>query len=86
MPKRPSDLPQSQVTPLPKLEKRTRRRFSAEYKLKIIAEADACRRGQLGALLRREKLYSSQLAQWRRELAKAVRPDLARAAPARRRR
>src|SRR5690606_34121955 len=38
------------------------------YKLKILAEADACNHGQLGALLRREKLYSAQLQIWRREL------------------
>jgi transposase len=44
-----------------------RRRFSAEYKLKILQEADACsRRGELGALLRREGLYSSHLVNWRR--------------------
>lgn len=44
-----------------------RRRFSAEYKLKVLQEADACsRRGDLGALLRREGLYSSHLVTWRR--------------------
>lgn len=44
-----------------------RRRFSAEYKLKLLREADACsRRGDLGALLRREGLYSSHLVTWRR--------------------
>jgi transposase-like protein len=59
----------NQVTPDPALEKRTRRRFSAEYKLRIIAEADRCPHGEIGELLRREKLYSSQLQQWRRELA-----------------
>lgn len=60
--------PQTQVSPAPELEKRTRRRFSTEYKLRIIAEADACQHGELGALLRREGLYSNQLQQWRREL------------------
>ena len=46
--------------------KATRRRFSAEYKLKILREAEACTRlGELGALLRREGLYSSNLATWR---------------------
>ena len=68
MPKPSSDLPEGQVKPAPELEKRTRRVFSAEYKLRIIAEADACQHGELGALLRREKLYSNQLQQWRREL------------------
>ena len=69
MPKPPSDVPNSQVTPPPELEKRTRRRFSTAEKLRILDEADACARGELGALLRREKLYSSQLQQWRRERA-----------------
>lgn len=47
----------------------TRRRFSIAYKRQIVAEAEACQHGQLGALLRREGIYSSYLAQWRRELA-----------------
>ena len=45
----------------------TRRIFTAEYKRRILAEADACRRGQVGALLRREGLYYSHLAKWRGE-------------------
>jgi transposase-like protein len=45
----------------------TRRTFSAEYKRRILAEADGCRRGQVGALLRREGLYYSHLAKWRGE-------------------
>jgi transposase-like protein len=56
-------------------ERAKRRRFTAEYKLRILREADACKGdGDVGALLRREGLYSSQLAAWRRqrdELAKA---------------
>ena len=49
-------------------EKRPRRKFTAKYKLRILAEADACTQvGQLGALLRREGLYSSYLATWRRQ-------------------
>jgi transposase len=44
-----------------------RRRFSAEYKLRIVREAEACTRpGEIGALLRREGLYSSLLTEWRR--------------------
>ena len=44
----------------------TRRGFTAEYKLRIIAEADACRApGEVGALLRREGIYSSHLSSWR---------------------
>jgi transposase len=49
-------------------EKAKRRRFSAEYKLAILREADACTEpGQIGALLRRERLYSSHLVDWRRQ-------------------
>lgn len=44
-----------------------RRRFSAEYKLRILQEADRCASGDLGALLRREGLYSSHLSTWRRQ-------------------
>jgi transposase len=46
-----------------------RRTFNAEYKLGILAEADAAaaQPGAIGALLRRESLYSSHLATWRRE-------------------
>ena len=48
------------------LAKATRRRFAAEYKLKILREAEACTQpGELGALLRREGLYSSNLTTWR---------------------
>ena len=44
----------------------TRRRFDAPYKLRILVEADRCTQPwQLGALLRREGLYSSLLATWR---------------------
>lgn len=68
MPKSISKSHDTQITPDPALEKRTRRRFNAEYKLRIIAEADNCKYGELGSLLRREKLYSSQLTDWRREL------------------
>lgn len=50
-------------------EKAQRRRFSAEYKLKILEEADACRDkpGEVGKLLRREGLYSSHLVDWRKQ-------------------
>lgn len=49
------------------VERPTRRRFSAQYKLRIVREADACTRpGEIGALLRREGLYSSLLTEWRR--------------------
>ena len=46
--------------------KPTRRRFTLEYKRKLVREADGCRTpGAVGALLRREGLYSSHLAVWR---------------------
>ena len=49
-------------------EKPVRRRFTAEYKLRILCEADRCTEpGQLGALLRREGLYSSHLTTWRQQ-------------------
>jgi len=81
MPKPPSELPESQVTPEPALEKRTRRQFTPDYKLRIIAEADACQYGELGAMLRREKLYSNQLSAWRREYARHGIEGLSKSAP-----
>lgn len=48
-------------------EKPKRRRFTAEYKLLVLEEADACQeQGEIAALLRREGLYSSHLTDWRR--------------------
>jgi transposase-like protein len=46
-----------------------RRNFTASYKLWVLAEADKCRQqpGQIGALLRREGLYSSHLTTWQRQ-------------------
>lgn len=49
------------------LAKPERRRFTVEYKKRILREADKCTRpGEIGALLRREGLYSSSLTHWRR--------------------
>ena len=49
-------------------ERAARRRFTAEYKLRMLRQADACTGiGELGALLRREGLYSSHLTTWRRQ-------------------
>ena len=49
------------------LAKAERRRFTVEYKKRVLQEADGCTRpGELGALLRREGLYSSTLSYWRR--------------------
>jgi transposase-like protein len=49
-------------------QKQLRRKFTAQYKLRILEEADGCTEpGQIGALLRREGLYSSNLTTWRRQ-------------------
>ncbi len=54
--------------PDPELKQPKRRRFDAEFKLAILKEADACKKqGEVGALLRREGLYSSHLSSWRRQ-------------------
>jgi transposase-like protein len=54
-------------------EKPERRRFLLEYKLRILQEADRCTAaGQLGALLRREGLYSSLLSSWREQRRKGT--------------
>lgn len=59
----PTSRPDPEVAAKP-----VRRRFTAEYKLQVLREADACEEsGQLGALLRREGLYSSHLTDWRRQ-------------------
>ncbi|WP_143169455.1 transposase [Vibrio quintilis] len=70
-----------QVNPSPELEKKTRRVFTTEYKLSIIQQADACQHGEIGALLRREKLYSNQLSQWRKEFAENGIKGLEKSAP-----
>ena len=57
------------LTPDPEVPAKVeRRQFTAEYRRGILREADACKKpGALGALLRREGLYSSHLANWRRQ-------------------
>ncbi len=55
-----------------------RRRFSAEFKARIVEEADACTEaGEVTALLRREGLYSSHLAHWRRQYRRGAAAGLA---------
>lgn len=50
------------------VERPKRRRYSAEYKLRVLREAEACTRpGEVGALLRREGLYTSHLTYWRKQ-------------------
>lgn len=59
----PDVLPDTQVVPCVQ-----RRRFTASYKRRILQEADGCvQPGQIGALLRREGLYFSNLSTWRRQ-------------------
>jgi len=56
-------------------EKTVRRKFTAAYKLRILKEAERCTKpGQVGALLRREGLYSSSLTSWRRQAARGLVP------------
>jgi transposase-like protein len=70
---RETKTPPTEVQP-----KATRRRFSAEYKRSILREADACTKpGELGALLRREGLYSSHLSTWRAQRELGERQGLA---------
>lgn len=58
--------PETEVT-----EKAKRRRYTAEFKARILREAEACTKpGELGALLRREGLYSSHLTSWRAQAAR----------------
>ena len=63
--KRPSEQVESGVT---------RRKFSPEYKLKILQEIDASKdeRGSVGKILRREGLFASQVASWRRTLEEVI--------------
>jgi transposase-like protein len=70
IPERSGGIPSRGAEPEPEvLERPRRRRFTAEYKARIVREADACgEAGAIGALLRREGLYSSHLAEWRKRL------------------
>src|ERR1017187_674892 len=62
-------------------DKPRRRTFSAEYKMAMVAEYDACvGDGDKGALLRREGLYSSHIVEWRRARDNAARSGLGRPA------
>jgi transposase-like protein len=50
----------------PRADRPKRRTFTAEYKAQILAEYDAADRGERGAILRRERLYSSHIVEWRK--------------------
>ena len=59
----PSGVPDPELAERPR-----RRRFGAGYKLGVLREAEACtRKGEIGAMLRREGLYSSHLTAWRKQ-------------------
>jgi len=61
--RRAASIPDPEVPAYPK-----RRRFSAAYKVRVVEEAEGCTEpGAIGALLRREGLYSSQLSKWRQQ-------------------
>jgi len=65
-----------QIVPDPEVpEKTVRRKFTAAYKLRILKEAESCTKlGEIGALLRREGLYSSSLTLWRRQVKEGLIP------------
>ena len=65
----PEGVPRRGEVPDPELvEQAERRSFTAEYKARMLAEADACTRpGEVGELLRREGLYTSHLTYWRKQ-------------------
>lgn len=61
------------LTDLKITQKKSKRCFPASYKLKILQEADNCKKpGQIAALLRREALYSSYLSTWRKQREKGI--------------
>lgn len=70
MPKPPTES-DTEIVPLPQNDRRQRRRFSPEEKLRIVTDAEGCtERGQLAELLRREGIYSAQLQAWRAQREK----------------
>src|SRR3972149_47309 len=68
--------PAAPAPPDPEVPARhARRRFTTAYKLEILRKADACsRHGELGALLRKEGLYSSHLITWRQQRERGLTP------------
>ena len=68
----PQGVPDPEVAARPK-----RRQFTAEYKLRVLRQVDACKApGEIGSLLRREGLYSSHLVLWRRQREEAAQAQL----------
>jgi transposase-like protein len=76
MDEKKSAMAHPKIVPDPEVpEKTARRKFTAAYKLRILKEAESCTEyGQLGALLRREGIYSSSLSLWRRQVAQGLIP------------
>lgn len=60
--------PSQEVQPDPKLEKRTRRRFSGAEKQRLLTDFDTLGHGEKGAWLRRQGLFAAQFSTWRKEL------------------
>jgi transposase len=73
----------NEVVTDPRLEKRTRRRFSVTEKKRLLAEADTLPHGDKGAWLRRQGLYAGQLSNWRKEMAEHGEASLAARMPGR---
>jgi transposase len=68
---------ETEVVAAPKHDRRQRRSFTPQEKQRILDEADACTaRGELGELLRREGIYSSQMSAWRAQLQQEGRAGL----------
>ena len=62
------EMPKTEV-----VDKATRRQYTAEYKQRVLGEVDACKgAGEIGALLRREGLYSSLVSKWRQQREKGL--------------
>ena len=76
-----NNLPDTEVTPDETLEKRTRRLFTPNQKRAFVAEADRCGHGELGAFLRRERLYSNQINEWRRAIESGDDEALSKSSP-----
>jgi hypothetical protein len=69
--------PRPAAAPDPEVARPARRTFTAEYKRRVLEEADNCAAGGLGALLRREGLYWSHLTTWRAQRATGTLAGLA---------
>jgi transposase-like protein len=76
MEEKKSAMAHPKVVPDPEVpEKTVRRKFTAAYKLRVLKEAESCTElGQVGALLRREGLYSSSLTSWRHQVNQGLLP------------